>query len=344
MTSPELAGTTPGNAVQPPTDVHRLTLANDRIAVSLLTLGAGIDDLLLDGASVVLGLDTLAARDDPTRNPYLGVTVGRFANRLGGARFAIDGLEHRLDPNEGDNQLHGGPVGFSHVVWDHGAAADRVRFHRTSPAGEMGYPGTLAVEVTYHLDDTTLRIEHTATTDAPTVVSLTNHAYWNLGGPAEPDVLDHQVTVDASQVVPVDEQLLPSGPPTPVADGPFDLRRPTRLGDRIGPGSALPDGYDHCFMIDGRSDGGSLRRHARISHRGRGRSLEVWSDQPAAQLYTGGGLAGGTGLHGRRHDRFAALCVEPQHVPDAPNLDWAPTSVLRPGERYRHRLELRFEF
>ncbi len=335
-------GTTAGNALQGPTDVHRYSLDDGGGAtVDLLDLGAAIDlvrvpDARGEPADVCLALDSLSDHQDPQRNPYLGVTVGRYANRIAGARLAIDGRVHRLHANEGPNQLHGGPVGFDQVVWDAEPVTGGVRFRRTSPAGEMGFPGCLETEVTYRLTAGALSIRFEATSDAPTVVSLTNHTYWNLGGPAEPGVADHHVILPASRVLPVDAAALPSGPPIPVDGTAFDLRTGTRLGDRIG--SALPAGYDHCFLPDGEG----FRRHARVEHPRSGRWLEVGSDMTGVQLYTGGFLDGTASGRGRRHDRFSALCVEPGHLPDAPNQPWAPSPVLRPGERYVHRLELRF--
>lgn len=332
-------GMTTGNALQPATTVQRHRLeASSGLAIELLDLGATLARVEVpgdDGEAVplLLDLDGLADREDPVRNPYLGVTVGRYANRLRAAQFPLDGITYAVDANEGDNQLHGGSPGFSHVVWEAEAAADQVVFRRTSPAGENGFPGTLDVQATYRLEDHTIHVIYEATTDAPTVVSMTNHAYWNLGGPGEDDIGRHAVMLAAETVVPIDEATLPAGPPEPVAGTPFDLRQPVTLSDRLG--FSLPNGFDHCFMVDG--DG--LRRHARVSHPS-GRTLEVWSDHPAIQLYTGAFLGGGPGADGRRHDPFAALCLEPQRVPDAPNLEWAPSAVLRPGERYRH--EIRF--
>ena len=331
---------TAGSSLQPPTDVHRFEIEGDDGAeLHLLDLGAGIDRVRLPDAQgtvadVALTLDSVADRQDRDRNPYLGVTVGRYANRLAGASITVDGVAHRLEPNEGPNQLHGGPVGFDRVVWDHELLADGVRFTRVSADGEMGFPGRLDVAVTYRVGAGVISIVHEATTDAPTVVSLTNHTYWNLGGPTEPDIADHTVELPAATVLPVDEASLPAAPPEPVDDGPFDLRRPVRLGDRIG--FALPAGYDHCFVPDG--DG--FRRHGTVAHPATGRRLEVWSDMPGVQFYTGGFLAAGRG-GGRDHGPFAALCLEPQQLPDAPNRPWAPSPVLRPGERYVHRLELR---
>jgi aldose 1-epimerase len=340
MISP--VGRTEGNALQPPTPVHRFHLDDGAGAtVELLDLGAGIDIVRMPDrngapADVCLALDSLAERENPKRNPHLGVTVGRYANRIAGGHLELDGQRFALDANEGPNQLHGGSVGFGHVVWEHEAVDGGIRFRRTSPAGEMGFPGTLEASVTYRLAPGLLSIAFEATTDAPTVVSLTNHTYWNLGGPDERDVGDHVVTLPADHVLEVGAALLPSGPPVLVEGGPFDLRQAVRLGDRIG--HSLPGGYDHCFLPNCTG----FRRHARVEHSGSGRWLETGSDMPGVQLYTGGFLDGSASGRGRHHERFAALCLEPEHLPDAPNQSWAPSPVLRPGERYQHRLEFRF--
>lgn len=332
-------GTTSGGPQQGPTEVRRHRLqATSGLAIELLDLGATLARVEIPGpggepVALTLDLDTLEQREDPVRNPYLGVTVGRYANRIRGAEFTLDGLTHALRANEGDNQLHGGSPGFSHVVWSASAADDSVVFTLHSPAGDNGFPGAVDASARYRLEDNTIHVTYEATTDAPTVVSMTNHTYWNLGGPTDDDIGDHSVTIAAERVVPVDDATLPSGPPEPVAGTPFDLRRAVTLSDRLG--FALPNGFDHCFMVDG--DG--MRRHARVTHPA-GRTLEVWSDHPAVQFYTGAFLSGGGGADGRDHDPFGGLCLEPQHVPDAPNLDWAPSTVLRPGERYVH--ELRF--
>jgi aldose 1-epimerase len=335
---------TTGNRLQGPTPVQRHTLrAPSGLTIELLDLGATLARVEIpDGAggtvALCLDLDTLAEREDPIRNPYLGATIGRWANRLRDSRFAIDDHEFPVEANEGEHQLHGGPIGFSHLVWESEATDTTVTFRRTSPAGEMAFPGNLDAVVTYEIADDTIRVTYEATTDAPTIVSLTNHTYWNLGGPGEDDIGGHTVQIDADRVVPVDHDTLPSGEPEAVADTIFDLRLPARMADRLG--FALPNGFDHCFMIRGHG----FRRHARVVHPAGGRSLEIWSDRPASQLYTGAYLGGGPGADGRNHDPFAALCVEPQSVPDAPNLSWAPSPVLRPGERYLHRLEFRLDW
>ncbi len=317
--------------------LERFVLSStDGVQVELVGHGAAIEvvrapDRKGDVADVTLRMDS----DDDRlgHNPHMGITVGRFANRIGGARFTLDGVEHRLDANEGANLLHGGTLGFGKVGWEVAEATDElVRFALTSADGDMGFPGELHAEAQYRLSGSTIEIDLTAATDAPTVCSMTNHAYWNLGGPGEATIDDHVVTVDASSVVPVDDTLIPDGEPVP-AEGPLDLRAGALLGSRIG--FPLINGFDHCFMVDGEG----FRRHARVEHPASGRRLEVWSDQPAAQFYTGAFLSG-PGGGGREHGAYAALAIEPQHVPDAPNQPWAPSAVLRPGERYHHRLAL----
>ena len=319
--------------------LRRFTLRSaSEVEVELVDLGAAVEVIRAPDRhgtidDITLRLDDDEARTDHARNPHLGITVGRFANRIGGARFELDGVVHELAANEGDNLLHGGADGFGRRRWEVVDTDDGVTFSLVSPDGDMGFPGTLTATVHYRLVDTTLHVDISATTDAPTVCSLSNHTYWNLGGPTETTIDDHVVTLDASTLVPVDADLIPNGEPV-AAEGPFDLRAGGVLGGRIG--FPLPAGYDHCFMVDG----AGFRRHARIDHPTTGRRVEVWSDQPACQFYTGAFLPGTEG-GGRTHDAFAALALEPQHVADAPNLPWAPSPVVRPGEPYRHHLEFR---
>ncbi|MEM8705382.1 MAG: aldose epimerase family protein [Actinomycetota bacterium] len=319
--------------------LQRFTLRSDAgVEVEVVDLGAAVEvvrapDRTGAVADVSLRLDDDETRMDHARNPHLGITVGRFANRIGGARFELDGVVHELAANENGNLLHGGAGGFGRRRWDVAGTDDDITFSLVSPDGEMGFPGELTATVRYRLAGATLHVDIEATTDAPTVCSLTNHTYWNLGGPTEATIDDHVVTLDAGSLVPVGDDLIPDGEPV-AAEGPFDLRAGASLGSRIG--FPLPAGYDHCFMVDGEG----FRRHARVDHPDSGRRLEIWSDQPACQFYTGAFLPG-TGGGGRRHDPFAALAIEPQHVPDAPNQPWAPSAVLRPGDTYRHHLEFR---
>lgn len=304
----------------------------------LVDLGAAIEAIRAPDRhsavdDITLHLDDDGARTDHARNPHLGITVGRFANRIGGARFELDDVVHELEVIEGDNLLHGGANGLGRQRWEVINTDAGVTFSLVSPDGDMGFPGTLPATVHYRLVDTTLHVDMSATTDAPTVCSLSNDTYWNLGGPTETTIDDHIVTLDASALVPVGDDLIPDGEPVD-AERPFNLRAGAVLGGRVG--FPLPAGYDHCFMVDG----AGFRRHARVDHPATGRRVEVWSDQPACQFYTGAFLPGTEG-GGRIHDAFAGLALEPQHVADAPNLPWAPSPVVRHGEPYRHHLEFR---
>ncbi|MFQ5557941.1 MAG: aldose epimerase family protein [Acidimicrobiales bacterium] len=333
MTQVVAIGRTTGHELQPPSEVRAYSIRSRGLRARLISLGATLDlvetpDREGRWEPVTMSLATLAEREDPELNPFIGQTIGRYANRIGGAAVEIDGHSWRLDANEGPNHLHGGRLGFGWFVWDADVAEESVCFHRISPAGEMGYPGTLETQVTYTAEPGRLAIEHLARVlGEATVVSMTNHAYWNLGGPTEPTVADHEVALPADAVVPVDRLGIPVGPPEPVDATVFDLRTPRRVGDLCAI-PQLPLGLDHCLLPAGQG----FRRHASIRHERSGRSLEIWSDQPATQVYLGGHLA-------RTH---AGLCIEPQQVPDAPARPWAPSPVLRPGELYRHRIELRF--
>lgn len=348
----EALGASPGHRLQGPTPCHRFTLRGELrdgspLELVLTDVGAAVCRVRCadrDGRvdDVVLDVDH-ADRVVPGGHPYLGVTVGRWANRLGGARVVVDGAEVVLDANEGPNQLHGGSLGWSWFVWDHELLDDGVRFTRTSPAGEMGFPGTVEAAVTVRIDADGIDIGHEATSDAPTVVSMTNHAYWNLGGPGAATVADHVVTVDADRWVPVDAAALPLDGPLPVDATPFDLRGGAPCGDLFAlahPATApAPAGIDHCLLVAGTG----LRRHARLDHPASGRAVEVWSDQPGVQVYAGGHLPDRPAAHGWRLRPHAGWCLEPGLPPDAPNRPWAPPSILRPGERYRHRCRIVLE-
>jgi aldose 1-epimerase len=269
--------------------------------------------------------------------------VGRYANRIAGARFTLDGTEYRIPPNEGENALHGGPGGFESKEWStDGPDGSSVTLRHTSPDGDNGFPGTLAAAVTYTVDGPELSIEHTATTDRPTVVNLTNHAYWNLagGGSAE----DHEVQLHAGHVLAVDGDSLPTGPPIPVAGTPLDFRSPVRLGARIRDGHpqlVAVQGHDHNYVVDGTP--GELRAAARVVEPRTGRTLELRTDQPGVQFYTGNMLNGSLVLRdGSTARQTDAFCLEAQGFPDAPNHPDYPSTVLRPGEEYRSRMVFTF--
>jgi aldose 1-epimerase len=295
---------------------------------------------------VVLGLSAAGYRGD---RAYLGATVGRYANRIAGGTFCLDGRRYHVPCNEDGAALHGGPGGFDQQIFAAdpvvvGADGSRsVTLRRTSTAGENGFPGTLEVAVTYRVSGAEVHIDHTATTDAPTVVNLTNHAYFNLTGRGG-TVEDHKLRIPATHYLPVDARLVPTGGPSPVDGTPFDLRSPTRFGRHLR--SAHPQltaarGYDHTFVLRRGAPGLAVAAH--VEEPASGRTLTVLSDQPGVQLYSGNFLDGTTVLRGGTVARQGdAFCLEPQHFPNSPNEPGFPSTVLRPGERYRSRIVLRF--
>jgi aldose 1-epimerase len=321
-------------------------LRSSALEVGVITYGARIVSVRTpdrDGtwADIALGLADLDAYRRDTG--YLGACVGRYANRIGGARFTLDGVEYRIPPNEGENALHGGPGGFESAEWTtDGPEGASVTLRHISPDGDNGFPGTLAAAVTYTVDGPELSIEHTATTDKPTVVNLTNHAYWNLagGGSAE----DHEVQLYAGHVLPVDGRSLPTGPPIPVDGTPLDFRSPARLGARIRDGHpqlVAVRGHDHNYVVDGSP--GELRAAARVVEPRSGRTLELRTDQPGVQFYSGNMLNGTLVLRdGSAARQTDAFCLEAQGFPDAPNHPDYPSTVLRPGEEYRSRMVFTF--
>jgi aldose 1-epimerase len=328
-----------------------IDLSGRVLQVGVLPFGARLAVLRApdrDGtlADVVLGLDAAGYAAD---RAYIGATVGRYANRIAGGTFVLDGRRYRVPCNEDGAALHGGPDGFDRQVYTAEpiiVAADGSRsitLRRTSPDGENGFPGTLEVAVTYRVRGTEVHIEHTATTDAPTVINLTNHTYFNLTGRAG-TVEDHRVRIPASHYLPVDTRLVPRGRPSAVDGTPFDLRSPVRLGHHLRsahPQLVLARGYDHTFVLPRRTAGLALAAH--VEEPSSGRTLTVHTDQPGVQLYTGNFLDGTTVLrNGSVARQGDAFCLEPQQFPNAPNEPAFPSTVLRPGERYRSRIVLRF--
>ena len=267
---------------------------------------------------------------------YLGAVVGRYANRIAGARFQLDGREVALLANDGPNQLHGGPGGVSRVLWSvRHVSANAIDLRYRSAAGDQGYPGTVDLEVTYAVVGQRLRIDYRAVTDQPTVLCLSNHAYFDLSGHAGGHhILDHVLQIDASRYVAVDAALLPTGELRAVAGTPFDFRAAASIGARIDDDDAQlahGRGYDHCWVLDAAT--GQLARVASLTDPGSGRRLEVETTEPGLQIYSGNMLdvAGPCGLHYRRR---AGVCLETQHFPDSPNQPTFPPTVLRPGELY----------
>lgn len=294
---------------------------------------------------VALGYDRLD--DYVADNPFFGTITGRYANRIAGGRFQLDGETWQLARNDGENALHGGIRGFDKVVWAGAATAsgDGVALTYVSPDGDEGYPGELATTVTYTwTDDDALRIDYEARTDKPTVVNLTNHSYFNLADGGAGTVLDHHLTVNAALFTPADNESIPTGEVVPVADTPFDFRNPRTLRVRIEddhPQLTASGGYDVNFVLD-EADAG-LVLAAVLYDPNTGRAMDVLTDQPGVQLYTGNHLDGRhVGIGGVKHQRHSALCLETQHFPDSPNQPGFPSTVLRPGATYATTTVYRF--
>lgn len=319
-----------------------LTAAVSDYGAALVSLTA--PDRNGDRADVVLGFDDSLGYVGDTQS--FGVIAGRYANRIAAGRFRLDGLEYVLPCNNGPNHLHGGPQGFGKRLWTGGPTETEdgigVRLTRTSPDGEAGYPGSLDVGVTYILTpDGRLIVSFEAVTDCPTVINLTNHAYFNLAGAG--DVLGHRMQLFASRFTPIDENGIPTGTILPVDGTPFDFREPTTIGARLGvdhPQLKNGSGYDHNFAVDGQAS--TLRPVARIIEHSSGRLLEIRSTQPGVQFYTGNHLDCVQGRAGAVYRRHAGFCLETQNYPDAPNHPNFPSARLDPGETYSHSTVYRF--
>ena len=297
-------------------------------------------------ADVTHGYDTLEGW--LTNTSYFGATVGRFANRIAHGKFTLDGREYQLatnnDPGGIPCHLHGGGVGFDKVLWSGTATENGVELTYLSPDGEEGYPGDLTVKVVYELnDDNELLWKASATTDAPTIINLAHHSYWNLSGNPESSINDHILTLEADHYLPTNAGLIPTGEIAPVAGTPMDFTRPAEIGARVDAEFEALDfggGYDHAWVL---REGDGVRLAARLSDPKSGRVMEILTDQPAIQFY-GGNFLDGTvaGKGGVRYPHRSALCLETENFPDAPNHPDFPSAVLRPGETYTHTMIHRF--
>lgn len=322
-------------------DVERYTLTNKSgIEVVFLNLGGTIVSLKVPDrngsfADVTPGYDSV---DDYLADVhYFGTLIGRYANRIDGARFTVDGVEYALPPNDGRHLLHGGAGGLHRALWSVADLSRRSATLRyTSVAEAGGFPGTLDACVTYTLtDDDELCFDYVATTDRPTPVNLTHHSYFNLAGHASGDILDHELTIFASHYLPVNAELIPTGELRPVKGSAFDFREAHAVGSRRAD-------YDHCFACDPALDDGP-RLVARLSEPRSGRVLEIESTEPGLQLYTGSMLnADRRGKGGHFYARHAALALEMQHYPNSVNVPHFPSTILRPGGEYRSRTVYRF--
>ena len=321
-------------------EVDLYTLANiNGIRAKITNYGAILVSLEVpdrDGkpADITLGYDKIDGYI--TRHPYFGATVGRYANRIGGAKFKLNDIEYTLAANNGPNHLHGGIKGFDKVMWkleDIKAESDKaiLKLSYLSKDGEEGYPGNLACTVTYTLTkDGELKISYEAETDKATVINLTNHSYWNLAGQGNGDILGHELMFNADKYTPVDEGLIPTGEIRSVKDSPMDFTKPMTIGSRIG---QVEGGYDHNYVLN--SSGGTLAQCARVYEPNSGRTMEIYTTEPGVQFYTGNFLDGSiTGKSGKVYKKHYGFCLETQHFPDSPNKPDFPSVVLNPGDKY----------
>lgn len=304
-------------------------------------------------ADIVLGFDTLDGYTRPAyvnACPYFGALIGRYGNRIGGAKFSLEGQTYALPANDHGNTLHGGIKGFDKVVWkvvkaEIGPKGPRLELNYFSKDGEEGFPGNLNVVAIYTLtDDNGLRLDFTATTEKPTICNLTHHSYFNLSGQGNGDILGELVYINADKTTTVDNHLIPTGALADVTGTPFDFRKPTAIGARINdPDTVLQygPGYDHNWVIN--KPLGKFGLQARVADPASGRVMEVWSDQPGLQFYAGNFLDGSlTGKDGKVYQRRSAFCMEPQYYPDSPNHSNFPSTELKPGQTYHCAIEYKF--
>ncbi len=332
-------------------DLFTLTNAGG-MAVKITPYGAAVESLVVPDrngkpADVVLGYDSL--EDYITGGYYFGCIAGRYANRIAGARFTLCGPEYRLAANDDGNHLHGGLRGFDKMVWQTQESEDntdlRLRFSYLSPDGEEGYPGNLACTVSYTLATTNeLRIDYRATTDRPTVVNMTNHAYFNLAGAGAGDILKHELMISADRFTPIDSRLIPAVELKSVQGTPFDFTRPTAIGARIDHDDKqliFGKGYDHNWVLN--KDGGGPCLAATAFERDSGRTLEVYTTQPGLQFYSGNLMTNRIAAkNGQIYPRRGGFCLETQHFPDSPNRPEFPSTVLHPGSKYEHTTIYKF--
>ena len=325
------------------TAVDIYTLKSDAVEARITTYGARIVSIKTADRNgkmgdVVLGYDTLAEylADKKT---YFGAIVGRYGNRIAHGQFTIEGKTYHIPKNNGENSLHGGTVGFDQLVWKAREVAEGIEMTLVSPDDDQGFPGTLTVHVRYSLHHNALRIDYSMTTDKATVVNLTNHAYFNLGGIGSGTILNEEMMIAAEKYTPVDAGLIPTGVLAPLDGTPFDFRKPTVIGARIHDNNEqlkIAGGYDHNWVL--RGSNGEIKTAAKVHDPATGRVLTVTTTEPGVQFYSGNFLDGSfKGPGGVVYSKNTGLCLETQHFPDSPNHPSFPTTLLKPGET-RHSM------
>jgi aldose 1-epimerase len=328
-------------------EIESYTLSRgEDIALTVTTYGATLQSVKIRDRQGAVQEVTLGF-DDPQgykgEHPYYGSTVGRVAGRISGARFTLDGKQYKLAENAGSNHLHGGIEGFNRKIWSADPFEEEnrvgVTFSYTSPDGEEGYPGTLSVQATYTLTDAgELFIDYHATTDQPTPINLTNHAYWNLDGPQSDYVGDHLLTVFSDNILEVDDVLTPTGKTLAVEGTAYDFRREKAIDEAI---KAL-GGVDHYYVFHDNPRNTKMVPAAKLRSPSTGIALEIETTQPGMQLYTSNFLEGSPGRNGAVEKKHGAVCLETQNYPDAVNREPFPEAILYPGEEYRHSTKITF--
>ncbi|MFC4871848.1 aldose epimerase family protein [Negadavirga shengliensis] len=324
--------------------LYRLSNSNG-LEMTVTNFGARVVELFTPDKNgnfedIVLGYDNL---DDYINhaNSYYGAPIGRYGNRIAGAKFTLQGKEYELEANNGPNNLHGWPGGYHNVVWEVLEATDqKLAMKYISEDGHGGFPGTLTVYMTYSLtDDNEFKIEYEAETDKPTIVNLTHHSFFNLNGHGEGDVLNHKMQLNADHYTPVNEVLIPLGEIAPVEGTPMDFREPFLVGERIAHDFdqlKIAGGYDHNWVLNNDAEGGTIWAGS-VWVPENGRKMEVYTDQPGMQVYTGNFMDGkGKSKAGKTYGKRGAICFETQHFPDSPNQPDFPSVELNPGETYEH--------
>ena len=326
-----------GNADGKPVELYTLTDAD--LTVRITNFGAHIVSIEAPDrnghrADVVLGYKDLAGYQADTKT-YMGSVVGRYGNRIAKGTFSIDGTAYHVPTNNIGNALHGGTTGFDRKVWTVQKTANGVELTLVSPDGDMGFPGQLTAHVRYTLEGKSLKIDYTATTTKPTVLNLTNHSYFNLGGEGSGDILKEVIMIPADRYTPVDKTLIPNGQLAPVAGTPMDLRQPVAIGahnsDAFAQLKLTGGGYDHNYVLNG--TGAGLHLAAKVVDPASGRTLTETTTEPGVQFYAGVSLDGSMhGASGAAYARYGGFCLETQHFPDSPNEPKFPTTLLRPGQ------------
>lgn len=334
--------------------IEKYTLKNaNGMELDVISYGGRITSLKVPDRkgnfeNIVLGHDQLEdyIRED---NPFFGAIIGRYGNRIANGKFTLEGKEHTLVTNNGTNHLHGGIKGFDKVLWNieplNNDNTSSLKLTYLSKDGEEGYPGNLNVSVIYTLtNDNALRVSYQATTDRVTIVNLTQHAYFNLSGDFSKPILDHEVVINADSFLPVDTTLIPTGEIRPVEYSPFDFTTPKVIGKDIDVENEqlkLGKGYDHCWVLNGEQ--GTMRFVASAYDKASGRFMEVFSEEPGVQFYTGNFLDGTLPIpNGRNYEQRTGFCLETQHYPNSPNQSKFPSVVLKPGEEYSSKTTFKF--